>query len=183
MANKILVAADATPIVWAADVGYGGSGGAQTADITLATLAVGAARFGDSVDLDRAVVANRYPREIAVTLRMAFPTATTPEGSIDLYWASALTLAGPFPDGIGPDEGAYTGTTGSTIAESLSQLHFLGPLMVTQDGEEQGAQQATFRATLPTQFGVPVIFNNADEALDTATLLSITFTPREYEVQ
>ncbi len=186
MANKILVAADATPIVWASASDYDGGGGAKTHPIELSALDSDAARAGDVADLDRGVVANRFPAVFTIILRMAFEDDDLPGAgeSIDLYWVPLLALGGPYPDGISGADGAYTGTTGSTILESLKEFQFLGKLILTVDGKTNHIQQATFKAILPTQFGVPVILNNGDAFLaDDGEFLSITFIPYIYEVQ
>lgn len=186
MPNKILVDASGTPIVWASDLDYDGSGGAETHNIELSELLNAAAHQGDVADLDRNDVVNRFPAKFTVTIRMAYEADNLPTAgaTVDLYWVPSTILTGPFPDGIVGDAGAYTGTTGSSLEESLKQLQFLGSLILTTDGKDVPAQQTTFTAILPTQFGVPIIVNNGHEPLaDDGEFLSVTFTPYEYEVQ
>lgn len=186
MPNKILVATDALPLVWAAVIDYNEIGGVQTDTIELAILVPDAARQGDITDLDQGVVANRFPHKFAVTLRMAFEDDDLPQAgeTIDLYWASSIGIGGPFLDGMNGSDGVYTGTTGSTITESLRQLQFLGRLILTFDGKTAAIQQTTFMTILPIQFGQPVIVNRTGAVLaDDGEFLSITFTPYEYEVQ
>ncbi len=190
MANKILVAADATPIVWAESGDYAGDGGARTHEITLAALGKGAARQGDKADLDTGgSVVNKFPAKFAITLRVEFDVAPATDRTVDVYWAASpsATVGTANPGGTTGEDGAYTGTAGSTLDESLKQLQFIGRLMGTKDVDAGGGgvvQQQTFFATLPTQYGSPVIHNTADEDLEGDDIeASLTFTPYEYEVQ
>ncbi len=186
MANKILVKTDATPIVWAADVDYDGGGGAQTHTIGLAALLAGAARQGDKADLDTGGSAvNRFPAKFTVTLRLDMAAAPGADVMIKVYWAHSTSsvAATANPGGCTGVDGAYTGTAGSTVAESVKQLQYLGSLMLTADGVGV-VQQQTFSATLPTQWGSPVVHNLADEDIRNDNEgLSLTLTPYEYEVQ
>ena len=87
------------------------------------------------------------------------------------------------PGGTTGVDAAYTGTAGSTLAESLLQLQFIGSLMATNDAATVVLQQ-TFMAELPLQYGMPVVFNNAGQAFEgDAIEMSITFTPLEDEIQ
>ncbi len=190
MANKILVAADATPIVWADTADYAGDGGARTDQITLAGLVSFAARQGAKVDLDRGDVSNRFPAKFVFTLRIEFNVAPAiASTAVDLYWAPSIhptsTLANP--GGVSGSDAAYTGTAGSTLEESLKELQFIGSLMSTKDLDAGGAglvQQQTFFAMLPTQWVSPVVVNNVDEDFEDDDIeMSITLTPYEYEVQ
>ena len=108
MANKILVAANATPLVWADTTDYAGDGGTRTHQILLAALAAAAARQGAKADIDNGLVTNRFARRYAVTMRIEFDVAPADGGSVDLYWAASLnsTAATANPGG----------TTGSDAA-------------------------------------------------------------------
>lgn len=186
MANKILVAADANSLVWADTAGdYGDSPFAGTEQITLNTLAAGNARQGSKADIDNGLVEDRFARRYTVTMRIEFGTAPTAGGTVDLYWAPSLssTAGTANPGGTNGTDAAYSGTGGSTLAQSLLQLEFLGQLVVTNDAAGTVLQTA-FNVTLPLQHGMPVVVNNTDQSFDTDDInQSITFTPIEDEIQ
>jgi len=185
MANKILVAANATPLVWALASDYGNSPFADTHLITLASLAASAARQGAIADIDNGLVANRFARRYAVTPRIEWDVSPTDGGAMDLYWASSLssTASVANPGGTTGADAAYSGTGGSTLAESLLQLQFLGSLITTNDSAPT-VQQATFVAEFALQYGMPVVHNNTDQKLEgDGVEMSLTFTPLEEEIQ
>ncbi len=185
MASKILVGMG-TSIVWA-DIGgdYGDSPLTGTHQITLLTLGVGGSQQGVKADMDTGGVANRFARRFTVTLRVEFDVAPADGGTVDLYWAASLsgTAATANPGGTTGSDGAYTGTLGSTLAESLLQLQFIGSLLVTNDVATIVQQQA-FIFEIPTQYGMPVLVNNGSEAFEGDDVeMSISFTPLEDEIQ
>ena len=188
MANKVLIAANATPIVWADSADYAGDGGARTHQIDLTALGAGAARQGAKADMDNGLVTDRIARRYAVTVRIEYDTGNEPvDGeTVDLYWASSLsgTAGTANPGGTSGADAAYTGTAGSTLAESLLQLQFIGSMPVTNDAAAI-VQQMTFILTIPTQYGMPVLVNGsaADVFEGDAIEMSITFTPLEEEIQ
>lgn len=188
MPNKILVATNTTPIVFADTVDYEGDGGNFTHQITLEGLVGGAARQSDKADMDTGGVTNRFPRTFAVTVRLNYDAAPAEIGtSTDIYWASSVSSVAAIanPGGVTGSDSAYTGTAGSTLGESLKDLQFLGPLMLTFDGSSI-IQQATFLVTLPTQYGTLVVVNDIlGEGIlaNPGVNLSVTFTPRELEAQ
>lgn len=185
MANKVLVAADTTPIVWADTTDYAGDGGSRTHQITLASLAAAAARQGAKADMDTGGVANRIAPWYAVTLRVEFDVAPANSKTVDLYWAASpnSTAATANPGGCSGSDAAYTGSAGSTLAESLLQLQHIGSLACTNDAAVV-VQQQTFVTRIPLQWGMPVVVNNADQAFEGDDIeMSITFTPLEDEIQ
>jgi len=185
MANKILVGANGTPIVWADTTDYAGDGGTRTHQIDLTSLGDAAARQGAKADMDTGGVSNRLPRRWAVTLRVEFDVAPSDNTTVDLYWAASLssTAATANPGGTTGSDAAYTGTAGSTLAESLNQLQFIGSLYNTNDAATVVLQQ-TFITVIPLQYGMPVVINNGGQAFEgDAIEMSITFTPLEDEVQ
>ena len=188
MANKILVATDTTPIIFAANGRYADDGdlGDMTYDSSLDELTLGTAVQSAKADMDTNGVANRVPHSFAVTVRMEWGVAEAPVagGTIDIYWAASLssTAATANPGGTTGSSGGYTGTAGSTLAESLLQLDFIGQLVVTNDA--QVLLQTTFMVELPTQYGNLVVVNNASEdVLAYSTEMAIFFTPYEFEAQ
>ncbi len=185
MANKILLAANSTPIVWADTTDYAGDGGARTHQITLAALASAAARQGAKADLDRGDVADRFAGRWSVTVRIEMDVAPADGTTVDFYWSSSLSsTAATANDGActGSDA-AYTGSAGSTIAETVQQLMFIGSLPLTNDADTI-IQQKTFICTFPTQWGMPVVVNNGGQAFEGDDVeMSITLTPLEDEAQ
>ncbi len=184
MANKILVGMG-TSIVWADTTDYGGSPLTRTSQIDLTSIAAAAARQGAKVDMDTGGVTDRFARRFGVTLRVEFDVAPADGGSVDLYWAASLsgTAGTANPGGTDGTDSAYTGTAGSTLAESLLQLQFIGSLMVTNDAATVVQQQA-FIVEIPTQYGMPVLVNNGSQAFEgDAIEMSISFTPLEDEIQ
>lgn len=186
MPNKFLIGFG-TPIVFADSLSYVGDGGAKTHDLDLGNLAAGSAWQSDKADLDTGGVSNRFAYNFAITIRMVekeFAVITVGEG-IDFYWAPSVSsvAANANPGGVVGSNGSYSGTAGSTLAESLRQLQFLGPLIVTND-EDPVVLQTTFQATFGTQYGTLIIHNNQTSAIiDAAAEGSVTFTPREMEIQ
>lgn len=184
MANKILVGMN-TPLVWALASDFGNSPFADTHAITLVSLAAAAARQGEVADIDNGLVANRFARRYTVTARIEFDAAPADGGKVDVYWAASLTSVASVanPGGTDGTDAAYSGTAGSTLAESLRQLQFMGSLMVTNDAAPIVQQQA-FLVELPTQYGMPVVVNNGSQKLEgDGVEMSIIFTPLEDEIQ
>lgn len=185
MANKILVAANATPVVWADSADYAGDGGVRTHQITLASLGAGAARQGAKADMDNGLVADRIARRHAVTLRIEMDIASAVNKTVDLYWAASLSsVAGTAnPGGCTGADAAYTGTAAGTLAQGLMQLQPIGSLAVQLDVAPV-VQQKTFVTSIPLQWGMPVVVNNSNQAFEGDDIeMSVTFTPLEDEVQ
>ena len=189
MANKILVKTDTTPIVFADSNNYTGAGGARTTQIDLRDSQNGTARQSDKEDMDTGGTANRFPKHFTVTVRIQWDVGDEPGvgNPVSFYWAPSVSaVAGTAnPGGVVGADGAYTGSAGSTLDESLDQLQFLGDLLCTDDADGSGyVHQTTFRTMLPTQYGTLVVVNNSGDTFETSGAnISITFTPYEYEVQ
>ncbi len=181
MPNEILINSAVNSLVFST-ADYSGTIGPQTDLLTLKGLADGAARQSDLADLDNQHIANKWPRDFSITpVIMWFDLAPPNFGTIDIYWGASF-LAGGLPGGLGVSDANYTGSAGSSLAESLKQLQFLGSLFSTED-DDPIIQQTTFRASLPTQHGVLVVVNNTDTAISESTQLGIVLTPIEFEVQ
>lgn len=188
MANKVLVDASNTPVVWADSADYAGDGGTRTHQIDLTALGAGAARQGAKADMDNGLVTDRIARRYSVTVRIEFDAGNEPvDGeTVDLYWAASLsgTAGTANPGGTTGADAAYTGTAGSTLAESLLQLQLIGSVNLTNDAATI-VQQQTFVTSIPLQYGMPVLVNGsaADVFEGDAVEMSITFTPLEDEIQ
>lgn len=183
MPNKTLVTVDDTPIVFADLTDYAGNGGDRTEQIDLTSLTEGGARQSNKEDLP-----SRFPHEYIVTARIEYALAPADGNTVDLYWAASLkdddNATDANPGGISGQDSVYTGTAGSTLAESLKQLQFIGSLKATNDATPI-VQQQSFRVAIPSQFGSLVVVNTSStvEFHIDADEMSITFTPKIYEVQ
>jgi len=179
MANEILLK-ELTPTVWADTTDYNGDGGTRTHQIDLTGLAAAAARQGAKADLG----ATRAPR-YAVTARIEFASAPTDLDTVEIYMGPSLsaTAATANPGGLTGADAAYTGTAGSTLAESLLQLDYIGTLTCTNDGTTVVLQQ-TWVYSPPLRYVSPVVVNSATPAfVADAVEMSITMMPLVDEVQ
>ncbi len=187
MANDLLIE-EKTPIVWADTTDYAGDGGARTHQIDLTGVAAAAARQGakaDTADSDYSDVANRRARRFAVTARIEFAAAPTDGDTVEIYMGPSLsgTAGTANPGGLTGADAAYTGTAGSTLAESLKQLDYVGSLVCTNDGTTVVLQQ-TWVYSPPLRYVSPVAVNSATPAfVADAVEMSITMTPLVDEIQ
>lgn len=164
-----------TPIVWA-DIGndFGDSPIAGTVQITLASLANGAAQQGVKVDLG-ATRAAAY----AVTFRPELDVAPASGAIISVHWApSPSGTAGiANPGGVSGADAAYTGTTSDSLADSINQLTQVGILYCTSDAAIV-VQQQTWVFSPEERYGSPVIYNTSGQAFEGDDIeMSLIFTP------
>lgn len=159
--NDILITEDGTRIVWAHADDFDNNPWADTDELDFsagaAGLADGAAREGDSVDLG-AERAQRY----RLTLNMEIDAAPASGEVVDLYWAPSEDNTA-FPGGVSGSDGAYTGTAGDSLADSLKQLVFVGSLICTADADPV-EQQQSFVFVPSAQYGAPVVFNQSGQS-------------------
>ena len=184
MPNKILVATNGTPLVFAHAADFSEELGSITHEIDITNLASAAARQSAKADWVNDGVTNRYRREFAITVIIEWGVGgpPTPGTTVDFYWASSVsaTAATANPGGVNGSDGLYTGTAGSTLDESLRDLQLLGKLHVTNDAD---VQRTTFKAILPTQFGSLVVRNGTAEPLDAnGADMAVFFTPNDMEL-
>lgn len=179
MANEVLVK-QLTPIVWADTTDYAGDGGARTHQIDLTSLAAAAARQGAKADLT-AARARRY----AVTARIEFASAPTNGDTVEIYMGPSLsvTAATANPGGLTGADAAYTGTAGSTLAESLLQLTLVGVLSCTNDGTTVVLQQTWVYSPALRYVSLVVINSGTPAFVADAVEMSITMTPLVDEIQ
>lgn len=186
MPSKILVAFDTNAIVWANKSGdYGDDPLSSTHQINLVDLELQTARQGNKADMSGSGVAGKIPQRFTVTLRIEFLSAPNISEMVDLYWAASVSnvAATSNPGGTSGIDSAYVGSVGSTLAESLLQLQFIGSLLVTRDAAPTVLQQ-TFKTIIPLRYGMPVLVNNTNEDFGSDSIeMSINFVPLEYEVQ
>jgi len=154
--------------------------GTRTDQIDLTSLANAAARQSAKVDLGAS-------RAFGYNVMAALEFAVAPgDGvTVDFYWApsNSATAGTNNPGGVSGSDAAYTGTTGSTIDESVLQLQYIGSFSCTNDATTavQIAQVGTFAPQ--ERYGSMVVYNNAGQALHSdAVEMSISITPLDYVV-
>ena len=185
MPNKIGIEIG-TPIVWADTTDYSStlSGLSRTHQITLASLADAAARQGAKADM-ASIATTHLAQRFSVLFRIEMDVAPADGAYVGLYWSSspsATTATGNDGAASGSDA-AYTGSAGSTIAETVLQLQHVGTMMLTNDAATV-VQQATFITTLPQRYGMPIVFNMGGQAFEGDDVeMCIGFTPLEDEAQ
>lgn len=147
--------------------------------ITLASLADGAARESDKVDLGE-----HRARDYHV--RAAFEIAASPTASdiVELYWAPSqhATAANGNPGGVTGSDAAYTGY--GTLSEAIPQLIFIGAFVCSSDGTTtvQVAEVGTFSP--PERYGTLIVKNESGAAFHSDDVEShVVFDPIVPEVQ
>lgn len=180
MSNLIYVN-KGTPVVWA-DIGgdFGDSPIAGTKQITLAALASAAARQGVKVDLG-----DPRPEAYEVILRLEWDVAPADGAAAYLYFAPSphVTAGTANPGGASGTDAAYTGTAGSTIAESLKQCDLALILPCTNDADTI-IQQVSGIYRPPEQYISPVVYNLGGQALEGDDVeMSIILIPLPHEIQ
>lgn len=171
MANEVLIKVG-TAKVWKA------SGGDYA--MTMASIAVNAARQGAKGDLG-VTRAARY----AVIVENNMNVAPTAGDVLEYYWSSSPSgTAGTQNDGAcSGTDAAYTGSTGGSVDETKIQMMLMGVLSLTDDADAV-VQQTTFVFSPPQRYGMPVLVNKADQALEGDDVSHrITLTPIIDEVQ
>lgn len=171
MANEILVKAG-TPQTWKAASG--------TYAMTMTGVAIDAARQGAKGDLGT-------PRAARFAYQVEFnmDVAVTAGNVLEFYWSSSPSAtAGTQNDGAASGtDSAYTGSAGGSVDETKTQLIWVGNLVLTPDADTV-VQQATFIFSPPHQYGMPIVVNKSDQALEgDDDSHKITVTPIIDEVQ
>lgn len=164
-----------TPIVWADLADYAGDGGVRTNQIDLTSIGVGAARQGDKVDLGNPRAA-AYGVTLAIEMDVAPAVATR---NISLWWAASVNAAAALvnPGGVVGADGAYTGTAGDSLEDSILQCTLIGILPATSDADGV-IQVKPWLFSPETRYGTPIVFNETDQAFEgDAVEMFLTFTP------
>lgn len=177
MANEILHKVG-TPIVFADTTDFAGSGYTRTAQIDLTSLANGAARESDKVDLG-ATRARLY----GVAVAIEFDVAPTAGNTVEFYWsASPSGTAGTANDGgaAGADQAYQAGSED----EWKRQLIFLGSLIATADAATVVQRQTVGYFTPPERYGQIIVVNKSGQALEgDAVEMYVALVPIVDEVQ
>lgn len=182
MANKILVQTD-TPIVFADTDDYSSSvtGLARTHQLDLTGISSGAARQSEKADLG----ANRA-KQYRVFVGVEFATDPADNNRIEIWWAGSpsSTAGNANPGGVTGSDADYTGTAGSSLAESLQQLEYLGSLVLTNDNTTVVQYGYVGVLQNPDRYGSVVLFNNSDDALHSdAVEMLVALIPIADEIQ
>jgi hypothetical protein len=147
MAREILIK-QGTSKTWKA------SGGDKT--ITLAGLANGAGRCGQTIDLGAT-----FAREYLLTVEINLDTAPTAGETIEVHWAPSHDNT-TFPGGATGTDAAYKA---GEEDEWKTQLMLLGAVVVTADADSV-VQTQGFIFSPPARYGCPVILNKSGVAFE-----------------
>ena len=155
--------------------------GTRTDQIDLGgTVGTLTARQSDQVDLG-ASRAFGY----SVVAAIEFATAPADGDTVDFYWAPSnnATAAVANPGGVSGADGAYTGTAGSTITESLAQCMYIGSLSCTNDATTTVQIGYIGSFMPPERYGTLVVYNNTGVSYHSdAVEMSVSLTPMSYVV-
>ena len=159
MATNLVKVTDGTAIVWADTTDYSSTvtGLARTAQIDLTGVAAGAARQGAKVDfgLTRASL-------FRVFVGIEFASASVSGEVVQIYHAGSphATAGNANPGGTTGADAAYTGTAGDSLADSLTQLQFIGNLRTTSDNTTvvQYGTIGFLRGDEIERYGMPMVF-------------------------
>lgn len=188
MANKVLVTIG-TNIVIANSTYSPGTNttlGARTDDIDVDGLGTGAARQGVKFDFGQGldVWARRW------MCMSTFEMASDPAAGGNMqYFVSPSISSTPAVGNAGGATGAdaaYTGYSGSTLAEGLAQMQRVGlPVNVAIQNDTDGVQIAVVGIFTPThRYGSLITFNNTSVGLHSDSIeAAFRFAPLPDEIQ
>lgn len=170
-------------VVWADTTDYSStiSGLVRTAQIDLTSIGAAAARQGAKVDLG-----DIRPRKWLVSVGIEFDVAPSSADTVEFYWAGSpsSTAGNANPGGTTGADAAYSGTAGDSLADSLPQLQFIGALIATADAATVVQYQTVGVLEDVYRFGMPVVFNNADQAFEgDAVEMFVALTPLQDEIR
>jgi hypothetical protein len=120
-----------------------------------------------------------------MTVEINMDVAPTAGNVIEFWWSSSPSAtAGTQNDGAcSGTDAAYTGSAGGSVDETKIQMMLAGVLSLTDDADTV-VQQTTFVFSPPHRYGMPVLVNKADQALEgDDDSHRITLTPIIDEVQ
>jgi hypothetical protein len=161
MPTEILVKSG-TPVVFADTTDYvsTGSNYTRTAQIDLTSLASGAARQSDKVDLGSPRAA-----KYAIFVGVELDVAPTPPVMIEFYWSASNSATA----GVGNDGGA-SGADGAyhagEEAEWKAQLLHLGNLSLTADAATTVQRGFIGWFVPPNRYGSLIVVNGSGQAFE-----------------
>ena len=179
MANEILQKVG-TWLVLADATDFDNNPAADTDQIDLTSLADGAARQSAKIDFTAL-------RAAAFNVACSFEVDVAPVSgtTIDIYFAPSIsaTAGNENPGGIVGADGAYTGTAGDSLADSLKQLDFIGSVICSADADPV-MQNQSFTYSPHARYGTLVVFNQSGQAfVADAAQMYVIFEPIIDEVQ
>lgn len=180
MANLLLIN-EGAPIVFADSTDYSStaSGLARTHQLDLTSVANGAARQSDKVDLG-----DPRPGRYTVRAGIEVDVAPTAGSVVEFYWsASNSATAGTNNDGgASGADGAYKA---GEEDEWKRQLIFIGCLVVTADAAPTVQVQTVAHGFCPpTQYGSLIVVNKSGQALEgDAVEMFVALIPEPDELQ
>ena len=152
----------------------------RNGNVTEVQLQTASVADGSAVNADKIDFGSLRPGSYSVMAAIEFAASVVAGNTVDMYWAPS-TQSGDGtanPGGVDGTDGAYTGTTGSTVAESVLQLLPIGSFTVTDDATT--AVQMAFVGFLapPARYGTLVLVNNAGVALHSDDIeIHVLFEP------
>lgn len=185
MANEQLLKFG-TPILWAdatdwVDDNHGW--GADTDQLDLTGVLAAAARQGASADFLIEASASRHAPLYVMRAAVEIASLAASGEVIDYYLAYSDDDA-TFPGGVSGTDGAYTGTSGDSLDDSLVQLTYIGSLRTTADNTT-AVQIQTIGYFIPeARYAAPVVVNGSAGALFTDAIeMGIYVKPLIGEIQ
>lgn len=151
-AGSVIVIADSTDYSPAANNNLG----TRTHQMDLTDLAAGDAWQTEKFDFGVSRALSKYAKGA-----FEFATGVVAGEKVAVYLAASFsaTAAVGNPGGVTGVSGAYTGTAGSTLTESLPQLQFIGNFNVTDDSAATVQQARIGKFSPPERYGSLVIVN------------------------
>ena len=158
--------------------------GTRTDQIDLTSLADAGARQSAKIDLavSAALMAARYDVDVS----LEFAVAPADDTFVDIYvgFSHHATVGTGNPGGLSGVDAAYSGTTGSTLDESLLQLRHIGRFFPTNDATAVVLQQQIGSFVAEGRYAMFVIDNSSGQALHSdAVEMAIRVAGMALEVQ
>ena len=165
MTDSVLVQDWDNATVWAhaADFSSTNNGLTDTHELDLTSLADGACRQGTKADLG-ATMAARYSCYCCFEPNAA-PTSNE---MIHVYWYSSSDDGLGYASNVSGTDGLYTGTAGDSLDDSLMQMLHIATLICTNDALPQYVMNPLLHADEIGRYGVPFVYNDCGQALNTA---------------
>lgn len=150
--------------------------------LDMTDVAAGAARQSDKLTLP-----TNLELLYDVYLMLEFATAPVSGETVDVYYGlSADSTAGTGnPGGLSGVDGAYTGTSGDSLDDSLKQLTYIGSMICTADATTANQQQLIGTIPAPTlPFLMVVVDNSTSDAIHSdAVECAVMLVGREVQIQ
>jgi len=180
MATNILIS-EGTDIVLADTTDYAGDLGTRTDQIDLTSLATVSARQSDKIDFGdpRAAV-------WACFAAIEFDVAPVSGAIVSFHLAPSpsVTAGTANPGGVVGADGAYTGTTGDSLADSIKQLMLIGNMIATSDVATVVEFQFIGFFSPPERYGTIVVYNQTLQSFEgDAIEMGIRLVPLIDQVQ